>query len=134
MATLEQWENGELISIKDNIEYNTLKSKPQLYGVQYSNKYFKLELIDLVHGISDHDFQYLIFKSEEEINGKNIHIISVNDGIFNQILDYDKWLLDKIKNDFSNVNRVCVDYGHKGLEDFLETYNKLKDEYPERML
>jgi hypothetical protein len=130
---LELYKKGDLISIKDNFEYNILKDKPELYGTRYANNYFKMKLIDLVK-FPDDDVEYIVFETEELINDKTLHISMVEPLTFDQIYDYDVGLVDKTKSHFININRVAIDYGYASLSEFLTRFNELKEKYPERML
>lgn len=133
MSLEEAIKNDTLISIEDNIEYNKLNKAPQLWGLLSHRRYFKIEFIDLVQDTVT-DKEYLLFRSEEPVNGIIEHGVEFTETTLNDVYDYDKPFIDKIKNDFANINRVAVDYKYNGLEDFLKQYNELREQYPERML
>jgi hypothetical protein len=133
MTILEHYENGDLISIKDNLQYNNLKDKPEVYGTRSTNIYFKMKLVDLVK-LPDNQFEYIIFKTEERIQDKFIHSIMVGPSTFDLIYDYDVGMVTKMKNHFSNINRFAIDYGYSSLSDFLSQYNSALEKYPERMV
>ena len=133
MSLEEAYKNDTLISIEDNIEYNQLKKAPQLWGLLIYRRYFKIEFIDLVRDTVT-DKEYLLYRSEEPINDIIEHGIEFTETTFNDVFDYDKAYVDKVKNDFVNINRLAIDYKYSCLEDFLDQYNKLREQYPKRML
>ncbi len=133
MSLEEAYKNNTLISIEDNLEYNRLKKATQLWGLLRYRTYFKIEFIDLVRDTTD-DKEYLLYRSEEPINGIVEHGVEFTETTLNDVYDYDKGNIDKVRNDFTNINRLAIDYKYSGLEDFLEQYNKLKEEHPERMI
>ncbi len=91
-------------------------------------------LIDLVYKPENPEIQYIIFATEDEIVGFDLHMTELYNSTFNDIYDYDMGLINKLKSDFQNIDRMARDYGHKSLEDFLDKYNNVRDEYPERIL
>ncbi|RLC45369.1 MAG: hypothetical protein DRH57_08130 [Candidatus Cloacimonadota bacterium] len=130
----EAIKNGEMFPIVDNMEYNTLIRRPQLYAliIGATTRTIKMQLTGLYRGIDN--IEYLTFYTDEEINGQNKHAIEYRSTTFDNIYDYDKVAVDELKNNFRNINRVAKDYGYNSLEDFLKTYNTYMEELPERMI
>ncbi len=133
MSLEEAYKNNTLISIEDNLEYNRLKKATQLWGLLRYRTYFKIEFIDLVRDTTT-GTEYLLYRSEFPINDILEHGVELGETTFDDVYDYDKGYVDKVKIDFANINRIAIDYKYSGLEEFLEHYNKLKEEHPERMI
>ena len=130
----EAIKNGEMFPILDNMEYNNLINKPQLYALikSASTRTIKMKLTGLYRDVDG--IEYITFTTEEPINDETNHAIEYRDTTLDDVYDYDKIAIDILKNDFRNINRVAKDYGYSSLESFLKTYNDCVEELPERMI
>jgi len=126
--------NNDMIRITTNAEFNTLSAKPQLYALIKGarTKTIKMKLTGLYR--DSEGTEYISFVTEEPINDRTVHNVEFRNETFNDIYDYDIMAVDKAKNDFANINRVAIDRGYAGLDDFLSTYNSMLKELPERMI